>query len=54
LSDAHRAIGFALGGEAGSRLAEHLDMPTSPDTPSASRQEPTGRIVPSAALPRRG
>jgi transposase len=32
LTDAHRAIGFALGGEAGSRLAEHLDMPTSPDT----------------------
>jgi transposase len=32
LTDAHRALGFALGGEAGSRLAEHLDMPTSPDT----------------------
>jgi transposase len=32
LSGAHRAIGFALGGEAGARLAEHLDMPTSPDT----------------------
>jgi transposase len=32
LADAHRAIGFALGGEAGSRLAQHLDMPTSPDT----------------------
>src|SRR5262249_30716511 len=32
LSDAHRSIGFALGGEAGSRLAKHLDMPTSPDT----------------------
>jgi transposase len=28
----HRAIGFALGGEPGSRLAERLDMPTSPDT----------------------
>jgi hypothetical protein len=32
LTGAHRAIGFALGGEAGSRLAEHLDMPASPDT----------------------
>jgi transposase len=32
LTAAHRAIGFALGGEAGSRLADRLDMPTSPDT----------------------
>ena len=32
LTDAHRVIGLTLGGEAGSRLAEHLDMPTSPDT----------------------
>lgn len=32
LTDIHRVIGFALGGEAGSRLAERLDMPTSPDT----------------------
>jgi len=32
LADAHRAVGFALGGEAGARLAERLDMPTSPDT----------------------
>ena len=32
LTDAHLVIGFALGGEAGSRLAQHLDMPTSPDT----------------------
>jgi transposase len=32
LTDAHRAIGFALGGEAGARLAQRLDMPTSPDT----------------------
>ena len=29
---AHRAIGFARGGEAGARLAEHLDIPTNPDT----------------------
>src|SRR5262249_23967324 len=32
LSDAHQCIGFALGGEAGARLANHLDMPISPDT----------------------
>jgi transposase len=32
LTDAHRAIGFALGGEAGARLADHLAMPTSRDT----------------------
>jgi transposase len=32
LRDAHRAVGFALGGEAGARLADQLDMPTSPDT----------------------
>lgn len=32
LASAHRAIGLTLGGEAGSRLADRLDMPTSPDT----------------------
>jgi transposase len=32
LADSHRSIGFALGGEAGSRLAEKLSLPTSPDT----------------------
>src|SRR5258708_4477935 len=32
LTDAHRLVGLALGGEAGSRLAEHLAIPTSPDT----------------------
>jgi transposase len=32
LTDAHRLIGFALGGEAGSRLAARLAVPTSPDT----------------------
>jgi transposase len=32
LTNAHRAIGLALGGEAGARLAERLTMPTSPDT----------------------
>ncbi len=32
LADAHTAIGFAAGGEPGSRLADALGMPTSPDT----------------------
>jgi len=32
LHDAHRQIGFALGGEPGARLAARLSMPTSPDT----------------------
>jgi transposase len=32
LTDSHREIGFALGGEAGARLAKKLAMPTSPDT----------------------
>jgi transposase len=32
LAGAHRALGLALGGEAGSRLADLLDMPASPDT----------------------
>ncbi len=32
LTAAHRSIGFALGGEAGARLAGRMAMPTSPDT----------------------
>jgi transposase len=32
LADSHRAIGLALGGEAGARLAAKLSLPTSPDT----------------------
>jgi transposase len=32
LSDTHRALGLALGGEPGARLAAKLGMPTSPDT----------------------
>jgi transposase len=32
LSESHQAIGLALGGEAGARLAEKLSVPTSPDT----------------------
>lgn len=51
LTDAHRSIGFALGGEAGSRLAAHLALPTSPDTllrrvKAAPRPEyPTPRVL---------
>lgn len=32
LDEAHQAIGLALGGEAGARLAARLHLPTSPDT----------------------
>ena len=32
LTDAHRRIGLALGGEGGARLAAELGLPTSPDT----------------------
>lgn len=32
LTDLHRLLGFALGGEPGARLAEKLAVPTSPDT----------------------
>jgi transposase len=32
LAESHQAIGFALGGEAGARLAQKLALPTSPDT----------------------
>lgn len=32
LDDTHRLVGLALGGEAGARLAGHLNSPTSPDT----------------------
>jgi transposase len=31
-TDAHRLLGFVLGGEAGARVAEKMAMPTSPDT----------------------
>jgi transposase len=31
LTESHRAIGFAVGGEPGARLAKRLAMPTSPD-----------------------
>lgn len=51
MAEAHRAIGFALGGEAGARLAELLDMPTSPDT-LLRRVKGAARTGPSAALPR--
>jgi transposase len=51
LTDAHRAIAFALGGEAGSRLAGQLSMPTSADTllrriqQTATQQAPTPRVL---------
>jgi transposase len=46
LADAHRALGFALGGEAGSRLADELDMPTSPDTVLRRVLEAPGQPAP--------
>jgi len=51
LMDAHRSIGFALGGEGGSRLASKLAMPTSPDTllrrikQAATAGAPTPRVL---------
>jgi transposase len=44
LTESHRAIGFAAGGEAGARLAERLAMPTSPDTLLRRVKAVTGRI----------
>ena len=48
LADAHRSLGFALGGEAGARLAERLTMPTSPDTLlrriNEAVEEPSGPV----------
>jgi transposase len=51
LAQAHLAIGSALGGEAGARLAEKVAMPTSPDTllrrvkQAGSRSSPSPRLV---------
>jgi transposase len=51
LTAAHTAIGFAAGGESGSRLAKHLNIPTSPDTllrrvrAARSRPGPPPRFV---------
>jgi transposase len=51
LTDTHRAIGFALGGEAGARLCEHLAVPTSPDTllrrvkAAATAEGPAPRVL---------
>jgi transposase len=51
LAQAHLAIGSALGGEAGARLAEKVAMPTSPDTllrrvkRAGSRSSPSPRLV---------
>lgn len=51
LAQAHLAIGSALGGEAGARLAERTAMPTSPDTllrrvkRAGARSSPCPRLV---------
>jgi transposase len=51
LAQAHLAIGLALGGEAGARLAGKTLMPTSPDTllrrvkQAGARSSPTPRLV---------
>lgn len=51
LVNCHRALGLALGGEAGSRLADQLDMPTSPDTllrrvkTSSPQPQPAPRFI---------
>ena len=51
LAQAHLAIGLALGGEAGARLAGRTAMPTSPDTllrrvkQARARSSPTPRLV---------
>jgi transposase len=51
LADAHRTVAFALGGEAGSRLAGKLGMPTSADAllrrikQAATQEAPTPRVL---------
>ena len=51
LAQTHLAIGLALGGEAGARLAEKTAVPTSPDTllrrvqQARARSSPTPRLV---------
>ena len=51
LAETHRAVGFALGGEAGSRLSGHLGAPSSPDTllrrvrQAASVEAPNPRVL---------
>jgi transposase len=45
LIQAHRWIGHALGGEAGSRLTKRLSLPTSPDTLLRRIREIPGRVA---------
>jgi transposase len=53
LTDTHRNIGLALGGNPGSRLAAKLGMPTSPDTllrrvkqtPTTTAPAPVARVI---------
>jgi hypothetical protein len=51
LAAAHRSIGFALGGEAGARLADRLTMPTSPDTLLRRVHEAAPGPTPSPRVP---
>ncbi len=46
LTETHRLVGLALGGEAGARLADHLDVPTSPDTLLRRVRDSDGEPVP--------
>lgn len=46
LTAVHRLVGLALGGEAGARLAEHLDIPTSPDTLLRRATDTEGEPIP--------
>ena len=46
LAATHRLVGLALGGEPGSRLAEHLDIPTSPDSLLRRVKEADGESAP--------
>ena len=50
LAQAHLAIGLALGGEAGPRLAEKTAMPTSPDTLLRRVKQDGARSSPSPRL----
>ena len=45
LIQAHRWIGHALGGEAGSRLTKRLSLPTSPDTLLRRVRETPGKVA---------
>lgn len=46
LTQTHRSLGFALGGEAGARMANQLSMPTSPDTLLRRVKDATNQSAP--------